>query len=134
MNVNQFPKNVVPESKIGNDLLEEYVRSQNMPARSASFGNDGTDSNSFSLIGIPNTGILTQQDCCKAAWEVKLWGGYRGNYEGNIPSFDGGCVDNPGRWCDNLSNNNPVVFELASKAAAYVTFHIAEHKFADEGP
>jgi hypothetical protein len=133
-NVNRFPKNVVPQSQFGNAVFETFFKSQNVPARSALFGNDGTDSNSFSLIGIPNSGILTQQDCCKADWEVKLWGGVRGNYEGKIPSFDGGCVDYPDRWCDNLSNNDPDVLELASKAAAYVTLHVANHKFASAGP
>ena len=96
----------------------------------ASFGNDGTDSNAFSLVGVPNTGVLTQQDRCKHTWEKHLWGGFLGNYEGDIPSFDGGCVDKPQRWCDNLSNNDPFVLELASKAVAYVTFTLANHPFS----
>ena len=129
-NVKNFPKNVVPESKIGNQFFADFFSSNKVPSLSASFGNDGTDSNSFSLVGIPNTGILTQQDCCKEAWEVKIWGGVRGNYEGKIPSFNGGCVDNPNRWCDNLSNNDPAVLELASKATAYVTLKLANHPFA----
>jgi hypothetical protein len=133
-NVQQFPKNVVPESQVGNELFEKFFKSKRVPARSAWFGNDGTDSNSFSLIGIPNTGILTQQDCCKAEREVKLWGGEVGNYEGKIPSFNGGCVDYPGRWCDNLSNNDPAVLELASKATAYVTLALANHRFGKAGP
>ena len=77
---------------------------------------------------MPNTGILTEQDCCKHTWETKLWGGFLGNYEGNVPSHDGGCVDRPHRWCDNLSNNDPFVLELASKAVAYVTFELANRK------
>ncbi len=128
-NVKRFPKNVVPESKVGNQFLEDFFAQNGVPARSAWFGNDGTDSNSFSLVGVPNTGILTQQDCCKAAWEVAIWGGVRGNYEGKIPSFDGGCVDYPNRWCDNLANNDPTVLELASKAAAYAVFHLANYQF-----
>lgn len=128
-NVAHFPPNVVPDSQIGNRILKRYFNSVSVPATSAWFGNEGTDSNSFSLIGIPNTGILTQQNCCKKQWEVDKWGGTLGNYEGNIPGFDGGCVDRSRRWCDNLSNNDPVVFETASKAAAYVVLHMANHEF-----
>ena len=128
-NVKNFPKNVVPESKVGNEFFADFFKSSRVPSRPASFGNDGTDSNSFSLVGIPNTGILTQQDCCKSAGEVKIWGGVRGNYEGKIPSFDGGCVDNPNIWCDNLSNNDPNVFALASKAAAYTTLQLSNYSF-----
>lgn len=128
-NVKQFPPNVVPESQVGNRMLLDYFHAQGLPAISASFGNDGTDSNSFSLVGIPNTGILTMQDCCKTALEVEAWGGYLGNYEGDIPSFDGGCVDNPGIYCDNLSNNDPAVLEVASKATAYAVFGLANYTF-----
>ncbi len=133
-NVKQFPRNVVPESKLGNNFFAHFFRINRVPSLPAWFGNDGTDSNSFSLIGIPNTGILTQQDCCKTALEVQIWGGFPGNYEGNIPSFNGGCVDNPQRWCDNLPNNDPAVLELASKAAAYVTFKLANFDFHANQP
>jgi hypothetical protein len=129
-NVNQFPPNVVPDSQIGNQFYADYFNSVGVPSQSCPFGNTGTDSNSFALIGIPNTGILTRQDCCKGSAEVALWGGYLGNYEGNIPSFDGGCVDRPNLWCDNLSNNDPAVLAIASKATAYATFQLANHTFA----
>ena len=129
-NVNQFPPNVVPDSQIGNQFYADYFTSVGVPSQSAPFGNTGTDSNSFALIGIPDTGILTRQDCCKASDEVALWGGYLGNYEGNIPSFDGGCVDRPNLWCDDLSNNDPAVLALASKATAYVTVQLANYAFA----
>ena len=129
-NVKRFPPNVVPESEPGNQSFADYFASRSVPSRAAPFGNDGTDSNSFSLIGIPNTGILTQQDCCKGPEEVALWGGFLGNYEGKIPSFDGGCVDRPNHYCDDLSNNDPAVLELVSKATAYVTFQLANHPFA----
>lgn len=124
-NVKHFPKNVVPESKVGNDAFFDYFSMGGVVSGPAPFGNDGTDSNSFSLAGVPDTGILTDQDCCKQSWEVKLWGGFRGNYEGKVPGWDGGCVDNPNRWCDNLSNNDPFVLELVSKAVADVTFRLA---------
>jgi hypothetical protein len=129
-NVNQFPPNVVPDSQIGNQFYADYFSAVGVPSRPARFGNAGTDSNSFALIGIPDTGILTRQDCCKGSAEVALWGGYLGNYEGNIPSFDGGCVDRPNLWCDDLSNNDPAVLAVASKATAYVTFQLANHVFA----
>jgi Zn-dependent M28 family amino/carboxypeptidase len=124
-NVKRFPKNVVPESRIGNRYFADFFEQGGIVSRPARFGNDGTDSNAFSRVGIPNSGILTEQDCCKHAWETKLWGGFLGNYEGVVPGFDGGCVDMPDRWCDNLDNNDPFVLELASKAVAYVTLKLA---------
>jgi hypothetical protein len=129
-NVKRFPPNVVPQSRIGNHFFADYFDTNGIPALAAWFGNEGTDSNSFSLIGIPNTGILTQQNCCKKQREVEIWSGVRGNYEGRIPSFDGGCVDFPGRWCDNLDNNDRAVFEVASRASAYAIFQLANHPFA----
>ncbi len=126
-NVARFPANVVPQSKVGNAYLADFFETAGVASRPAGFGNGGTDSNSFSLIGVPNTGILTLQDCCKHTWETKLWGGFRGNYEGDIPSFNGGCVDMPHRWCDNLSNNDPFVLDLISKSVAYVTFELANN-------
>jgi len=124
-NVNRFPPNVVPDSRVGNKDFAEYFHSVGIESRNAGFGNDGTDSNSFSLAGIPNSGILTQQDCCKKHWEVQLWGGFLGNFEGNVPGFNGGCVDQPHRWCDNLSNNDRFVLEFVTKAVASVTFELA---------
>jgi hypothetical protein len=124
-NVKQFPPNVVPQSRAGNDLFYDYFSAAGVISRAAPFGNDGTDSNSFSLAGVPNTGILTEQDCCKQAWETRLWGGYLGNYEGQVPGFNGGCVDYPQRWCDNLSNNDPFVLTIVSKAVAAVVFRLA---------
>ena len=50
---------------------------------------NGTDAYSFNPVGIPASGLLTGQDCCKPQQEVDLFGGSLGNYEGNIPSFDG---------------------------------------------
>jgi Zn-dependent M28 family amino/carboxypeptidase len=127
--VGQFPPNVVPQSKIGNKFFADFFNSIGVVSQSASFGNDGTDSNSFALIGIPDSGILTRQDCCKEQSEVAIWGGFLGNYEGTVPGNDGGCVDYPERWCDNLSNNDPFILELASKASAYVTLKMANHVF-----
>ena len=124
-NVKRFPPNVVPDSQRGNQYFADYFASIGVPSRLAGFGNEGTDSNSFSLVGIPNTGVLTQQDCCKSKGQVQLWGGSTGNYEGKIPSRDGGCVDRKNRWCDNIDNVNPDVFEFVSQAVAYVTWQLA---------
>jgi hypothetical protein len=71
------------------------------------------------------SGLLTGQDCCKSQQEVDLFGGHLGNFEGNIPSFDGGCVDNPFRWCDNLSNNDPEVLTFMSKAFGSMVVQMA---------
>jgi hypothetical protein len=127
--VKEFPPNVVPESQVGNAEFYDFFKSAGITSRPAWFGNNGTDSLSFSLVGVPDTGILTNQDCCKHGWEVALWGGFLGNYEGKIPSHNGGCVDQPHRWCDNLSNNDPFVFEFVSKSVAYVTFKLANRHF-----
>jgi hypothetical protein len=124
-NVDRFPPNVVPESRRGNRYFADYFESIGFPSKPAGFGNDGTDSNSFSRIGIPNTGILTQQDCCKSENQVRVWGGYTGNYEGNLPSRDGGCVDQRNRWCDNIDNVDPYVLEFVSRSVAYVTYRLA---------
>jgi hypothetical protein len=40
----------------------------------------------------------------------------------------------PHRWCDNLSNNDPFVLELASKAVAYVVLKLANAKTLSLGP
>ena len=85
----------------------------------------GTDAEQFQLAGVPASGLLTGQDCCKTQEEVDLFGGYLGNYEGNVPSFDGGCVDNAFLWCDNLSNNDPAVLTFMSKAFANTVVQMA---------
>lgn len=89
------------------------------------FSADGTDAFMFQLAGIPASGVLTGQDCCKLASDVQLFGGYQGNFEGTVPGNDGGCVDNPFRWCDNLSNNDPEVLTWMSKAFANMVGHMA---------
>jgi len=133
-NVQDFPANVVPQSKVATKMWTDYFSSIGVVSQSAPFGNCGTDSNSFALIGIPDTGILTMQDCCKTPAEVAIWGGFLGNYEGTVPGDDGGCVDQPDRWCDNLDNNDPFVFGLVSKATAYVTLKLANHPFKTRHP
>jgi Zn-dependent M28 family amino/carboxypeptidase len=85
----------------------------------------GTDAFNFNEAGIPASGVLTGQDCCKLQTDVDLFGGSLGNFEGNVPNFDGGCVDNPFRWCDNLSNNDPKVLTFMSKGFANMVVQMA---------
>jgi hypothetical protein len=118
-----FPANVVPASQVGNNYFSSYFTAAGLPFENRS--SDGTDSFEFGKVGVPNTGILTGQDCCKSSADVAKFGGFTGNYEGNIPSTDGGCVDRPFRWCDNLSNNDPVILTTVSKAFASVVFSLA---------
>lgn len=125
-NAKHFLPNVIPESRVGNRDLIAYFRSVGMVARDAGFGNDGTDSNSFSLIGIPDSGILTRQDCCKNKEQVRLWGGYRGDFEGVVPGWHKACVNNARRWCDNLSNNDRFVLGFVTRAVAAVTLELAD--------
>lgn len=132
-NVKRFPPGVVSASRRGNQYFYEYFTDKKIPSRPASFGNDGTDSNSFSLVGVPNTGILTQQDCCKSEAEVDIWGGFRGDYEGVIPAFHRACVDDPRRWCDNIDNTSAYVMEFVSKGFAYATFKLANDATIDLG-
>jgi Peptidase family M28 len=86
---------------------------------------DGTDAFVFEQAGIPASGVLTGQDCCKLDSDVALFGGQTGNFEGNLGSTDGGCVDNPFRWCDNLANNDPRVLTFMSKTFATMVAKMA---------
>jgi hypothetical protein len=114
---------VTSGSPLGNNYFTSYFNRAGLPWQSRS--NDGTDSYAFSWIGVPNTGILTGQNCCKSASDVALFGGFLGNYEGNLQSFDGGFVDNPFLWGDNLGNNSAAVLETVSKAVGSVVFNLA---------
>ncbi len=118
-----FPNRVYKASTIARDQSIDYFDSIGL--NHELFSPVGTDAFSFNAIGIPASGLLTGQDCCKSQEEVDLFGGYLGNYEGNVPSFDGGCVDNPFRWCDNLDNNDPNVLTFMSKAFANTVVRMA---------
>jgi hypothetical protein len=120
---NSFPNRVYKASTLARDQAVAYFDSIGL--KHEFLGPTGTDAISFNNVGIPASGLLTGQDCCKTQHEVDLFGGYLGNYEGNIPSFDGGCVDNPFRWCDNLSNNDPAVLTFMSKAFATMVVQMA---------
>ena len=118
-----FPNRVYKASTVARDQAIGYFDSTGLNHELLS--PVGTDAFNFNEVGIPASGLLTGQDCCKSQHEVDLFGGSLGNYEGNIPSFDGGCVDNPFRWCDNLSNNDPKVLTFMSKAFASMVVQMA---------
>jgi Zn-dependent M28 family amino/carboxypeptidase len=120
---NTFPNRVYKASTIARDQAVSYFDSINL--NHEFLAPSGTDAINFNQVGIPASGLLTGQDCCKSQHEVDLFGGYPGNYEGNVPSFDGGCVDNPFLWCDNLSNNDPNVLTFMSKAFASMVVQMA---------
>ncbi|SDP26811.1 PA domain-containing protein [Nakamurella panacisegetis] len=110
-------------SAIGRDYGIDYLNS--IGKNHILFSADGTDAFVFQQAGIPASGVLTGQDCCKLASDVALFGGYQGNFEGTVPGDDGGCVDNPFRWCDNIGNNDPAVLTWMSKTFANMVGHMA---------
>jgi len=118
-----FPNRVYKASTVSRDQSIDYFNSIGL--NHELFSPVGTDAFSFNKAGIPASGLLTGQDCCKSQQEVDLFGGSTGNFEGNIPSFDGGCVDNPFLFCDNLSNNDPAVLTFMSKAFANTVVRMA---------
>jgi Zn-dependent M28 family amino/carboxypeptidase len=124
-----FPANVYEPSKIARDMGVDYLDS--IGKNHEFLSPVGTDAFKFNKAGIPASGVLTGQDCCKLPEEVDLFGGTEGNYEGNIPSFDGGCVDNPFRWCDNLANNDPEVLTFMSRTFDNMVVRMAfDNKFS----
>jgi peptidase M28-like protein len=123
---NTFPNRVYKASTVARDQAVAYLDS--IGKNHEFLSPEGTDAISFNNVGIPASGVLTGQDCCKTQDEVDLFGGYLGNYEGNVPSFDGGCVDNPFRWCDNLDNNDPDVMTFMSKTFANMVANMAFDK------
>ena len=118
-----FPNRVYKASTVARDQAIEYFDSTDR--NHILFSPVGTDAFSFNAVGIPASGVLTGQDCCKTQEEVDLFGGFPGNYEGNVPSFDGGCVDNPFLWCDNLNNNDPEVLTFMSRGFANMVVQMA---------
>ncbi len=127
-----FPDQVYQPSQIARDQQIEYFDSIGISHEL--FSPQGTDAFNFNVAGVPASGILTGQDCCKSQEEVDMFGGHTGNYEGNIPSTDGGCVDNPFRWCDNLSNNDPTVMTFVSRAFAKSVVQMAYAQLGNPWP
>jgi Peptidase family M28 len=118
-----MPPSINAPSRVARDFAIKYLAS--IGKNNELFSADGTDAFVFEQAGIPASGVLTGQDCCKNAQDVALFGGTTGNFEGNVPSTDGGCVDNPFRWCDNLSNNDPAVLTFMSRAFATMVVKMA---------
>jgi hypothetical protein len=114
---------VYEPSKIARDMGVDYLHS--IGKNHEFLSPVGTDAFMFNAAGIPASGVLTGQDCCKLPEEVSLFGGQLGNYEGNLGTSDGGCVDNPFRWCDNLGNNDPEVMTFMSRTFANMAIRMA---------
>jgi hypothetical protein len=125
-----FPDNVYEPSKIARDMGVDYLNS--IGKNHEFLSPVGTDAFSFNAAGVPASGVLTGQDCCKLQEEVDLFGGTLGNYEGNLGTSDGGCVDNPFRWCDNLANNDPEVMTFMSRTFDNMVIRMANNSFADQ--
>jgi hypothetical protein len=121
-----FPNRVYEPSTVARDQAVAYLDS--IGKNHEFLSPVGTDAISFNNVGIPASGVLTGQDCCKTQAEVDLFGGFTGNYEGKIPSIDGGCVDLPFRWCDNLDNNDPQVLTFMSRTFANMVANMAFDK------
>jgi hypothetical protein len=110
-----FPNRVYKASQVSRDQSIQYFDS--IGKNHELLSPNGTDAFSFNEVGVPASGLLTGQDCCKTQQEVDLFGGTTGLFEGF--GTEGGCVDNPFLWCDNLYNNNdPNVLTFMSKAFA----------------
>jgi hypothetical protein len=115
-----FPNRVYKASTVARDAGVEYFDS--IGKKHEFFSPVGTDAISFNNVGIPASGVLTGQDCCKTQEEVDLFGGHTGVFEGVDPT---GCVDNPFLWCDNLSNNDFDVMTFMTKGFANMVLRMA---------
>ena len=118
-----FPNKVYKASTVARDQAISYLSS--IGVNNELFSPDGTDAFVFNQAGIPASGVLTGQDCCKNAGDVALFGGQPGNFEGNLGTTDGGCVDRPFRWCDNITNVDPAVMTFMSKAFGAMVVQMA---------
>jgi Zn-dependent M28 family amino/carboxypeptidase len=117
-----FPNRVYKASTIARDAGIAYFNS--IGKNHELFSPVGTDAISFNNVGIPASGVLTGQDCCKTQAEVDLFGGTTGPFEG-IGLSPAGCVDNPFLWCDNLSNNDFDVMQFMSRGFANMVLTMA---------
>jgi hypothetical protein len=115
-----FPNRVYKASTIARDAGIEYFTS--IGKNHELFSPVGTDAITFNNVGIPASGVLTGQDCCKTQEEVDLFGGHTGNFEGVSPT---GCVDNAFLWCDNLDNNDFGVMTFMSRGFANMVLRMA---------
>lgn len=118
----QFPSRVYKASTVAENQAIGYFNSIGL--NTEPFSPVGTDAEQFNLAGVPASGVLTGQDCCKTQNDVNLFGGTTGLFEG-IGISPGGCVDNPFLWCDNLSNNDRNVLTFMSKGFAVMVIGMA---------
>jgi hypothetical protein len=125
-----FPANVYEPSKIARDMGVDYL--DTIDKNHLFLSPVGTDAFWFNMVGVPASGVLTGQDCCKPQSDVDLFGGQLGNFEGNLGTSDGGCVDNPFRWCDNLDNNDPQVMTFMSRTFDNMVIRMAMHDFTGQ--
>src|SRR5918911_2701858 len=88
-----FPNKVYKPSQVSRDQSIAFFN--NAGYNHELISPNGTDAIWFNRIGVPASGLLTGQDCCKTAEEVDLFGGQTGNFEGHLGPTDGGCVENP---------------------------------------
>jgi hypothetical protein len=126
-----FPSNVYGPSQIARDMGVDYLNT--LDKNHIFLSPVGTDAFWFNMVGVPASGVLTGQDCCKPQSDVDLFGGKTGNFEGNLAppnDFDGGCVDNPFRWCDNLNNNDPEVMTFMSRTFDNMAIQMANRDFS----
>jgi hypothetical protein len=118
-----FPNRVYKASTVSRDQSVAYFDS--IGRNHELLSPNGTDAFSFNEVGIPASGLLTGQDCCKSQEEVNLFGGSTGRLEGLKTPFQGGCVDSAFEWCDNLDNNDKTVLTFMSQAFANTTVQMA---------
>ena len=80
-----FPANVYEPSKFARDLGVDYFDS--IGKNHIFFSPVGTDAEQFQLAGVPASGLLTGQDCCKTQEEVDLFGGFTRQLRGQRPQL-----------------------------------------------
>ena len=88
-----MPPSIWAPSAIGRDFGIDYLNS--IGKNHILFSADGTDAFMFQQAGIPASGVLTGQDCCKLASDVDLFGGFEGNFEGTVPGERRGLRGQP---------------------------------------
>ena len=78
-----MPPSIWAPSAIGRDYGIDYLNS--IGKNHILFSADGTDAFMFQQAGIPASGVLTGQDCCKLASDVDALRRLRGQLRGHRP-------------------------------------------------
>jgi hypothetical protein len=118
-----MPPSIWAPSAIARDYGIDYLNS--IGKNNILFSADGTDAFMFQNAGIRRAVSSPARTAASSHQMSPSSGGYEGNFEGTVPGDDGGCVDNPFRWCDNLSNNDPEVLTWMSKTFANMVGYMA---------